>query len=84
MKPEESLPELSRILKIGGLMFITLDRKIINLDKNEVTHKLNVEKTLKILKGFKVLDKIHFKRIDEVPFRHEHDFYEIALIKEFN
>lgn len=82
INPNKSLPELSRVLKTGGVLFITLDKKIVNLEEGETIHELNINDALKLLDDYKVLSKTPLKRVDEVPFRHEHDFYEMALVKE--
>jgi len=79
--PKKSLPELSRILKKGGILFVTLDKRIVDLDKKKDMHKLDVQEAVKILNDFKIIDKKYFERIDEVPFKHKHFFYEIVLKK---
>jgi ubiquinone/menaquinone biosynthesis C-methylase UbiE len=81
LKPETSLPELGRVLRKGGVMFITLDKEIVDLDKNTPFHTLNVEETLKILKDYTIISKEYKEREDSIPFRHRHFFYEIVAIK---
>ncbi len=80
-QPEESLPELERVVKSGGVIFLTLDKSIFDLDKKEKIHSLNVEKALKIFKKSRVVQKKYLERIDKEPFKHKHLFYEIVLVK---
>ena len=82
LSPNKSIPELLRVVKKDGVLFITLDEKIVNLDENKIMHSLNVEKTIKLLfKDCKILSKKYLKRIDKIPFKHKHYFYEIAVQK---
>ncbi len=79
--PKRSLPELERVLKPLGILFITLDKSIIDLEKNKVMHTLDVNQALKIFKDLELISKTYFERQDEVPFKHRHLFYEIVLKK---
>ena len=80
-KPEESLPELERVLKTGGIAFITLDEKIVDLDKNEEFHAQNIAEALKQFKCCEIRSKNYGEREDELPFKHKHFFYYIVLQK---
>jgi hypothetical protein len=76
------LKELNRILKINGILYITLDEKIFNIDENKEIHSLDINETLKLLQNYKILSKKYKERIDEIPFRHKHSFYSLVLKKE--
>ena len=78
----KSLPELSRVLKSNGILFITLDEKIVNLDENKIIHSLDVDQAIKNLKNLKLLSKEYAERTDEVPFKHTHHFYHVVFIKQ--
>jgi len=81
LAPEASIPELLRLVKEGGVLFITLDEKIINIDEGKIIHSLNVEDALKLFKSCKILGKTYVERIDKIPFKHKHFFYEITVQK---
>ena len=81
-KPQESLSELERVLKVGGIAFITLDEKIIDLDQDKEIHSQNIDKALQQFRNCKVVSKTYREREDEFPFRHKHFYYEIVLQKE--
>lgn len=78
-KPEESLPELQRVVKKGGILFVTLDERITDLDKKKVIHELDVEKALKFLNKCGVMTKTYHERVDDTPFKHKHEYYEVVL-----
>jgi SAM-dependent methyltransferase len=80
-KPEESLPELERVVRVGGIIFITLDKKIFDINKNIEIHSLDIDKALKNFKKSEFMSKTYLERVDETPFKHQHFFYEIVLIK---
>ncbi|MBT7101952.1 class I SAM-dependent methyltransferase [archaeon] len=72
------LSEFKRVIKKGGLGIITLDRKIINLDKNKKFYDLDIKDTLKKLDK-KIIYKKFKQRTDFFPFKHRHYFYLIAF-----
>ncbi|MBW3011390.1 class I SAM-dependent methyltransferase [Candidatus Woesearchaeota archaeon] len=80
-KASKSLPEIERVLKKGGLGIITLDENIIDLDKGKQIHKLDIEKTLTLLKKSKIKSRKPRQRLDKEPFKHKHYFYEIVFEK---
>ncbi|RLE38997.1 hypothetical protein DRJ17_02275 [Candidatus Woesearchaeota archaeon] len=79
--PEKSLPEIERVLKKGGIGIITLDTKIIDLEKNKKIHKMDVPKALKLLTNSEIISKEYKQRVDRTPFRHKHCYYEIVFRK---
>jgi ubiquinone/menaquinone biosynthesis C-methylase UbiE len=80
--PQKSLTELERVTKKNGILFITLDKQIIDLDKNKIIHQLNIDSALNIFKNCKLLSKTYKERADDSPFKHKHFFYEIVLQKQ--
>jgi ubiquinone/menaquinone biosynthesis C-methylase UbiE len=80
--PKKSLPEIERVLKKGGIAFLTLDKNIIDLDKIEEIHHLDIEEALSHFRHLKIISKKYFEREDSNPFKHIHFYYEIVLIKE--
>ena len=79
--PSKSIPQLLRVLKKGGVLFVTLDEKIIDLDKNKIIHSLDMDKTMKLFSKCLLLNENYFERVDKIPFVHKHFFYEIAFRK---
>ncbi len=79
--PKRSLPELERVVKRGGIILVTLDEKIVDLDKDEVIHTLDVDKALRYFRSSDVLKREYKEREDSSPFRHIHHFYEVVLKK---
>jgi ubiquinone/menaquinone biosynthesis C-methylase UbiE len=80
-KLDKSLPELERVLKPNGILFITLDEKIINLDNKKTIYSSSVPHSLHIFKKAIIINKVYMERIDGTPFKHKHFFYEITLKK---
>lgn len=78
---QKSIPELIRVTKEKGIIFITLDIKITDLDQNKVIHKLNLFNALKYFSKLKILEIKYKERVDHEPFKHIHQFYDIVLIK---
>ncbi len=78
---KKSLPELMRVLKKKGFGFVTVDKKIVDLEKKKVIHKLSMNSVFQILKKSSILMMVHGERMDETPFRHKHFYYEIAFKK---
>lgn len=78
---KKSLLELARVLKKSGLLFITLDKNILNIDENIEIHSLDTKKTLKYLNEFDILYKDKRERTDKIPFKHKHIFNVILLQK---
>lgn len=78
---KKSLNEIKRVLKPGGIGIITLDKKIIDLDKNKVIHQLNVNDVLSLLTNSKVLEKKYIERKDSQPFKHKHHYFLIVFQK---
>ena len=80
-RPEESLPELERVLKSGGIVFITLDKSIFDMDKNKELHSMDVDRALLNFKNCKIISKVYTERVDKTPLNHKHFFYKIILRK---
>lgn len=80
--PEKSLPELERVLKASGIAFVTLDKRIVDLDKDKEIHSQDIDEALQQFRHCKVISKTYREREDEHPFRHKHFYYEVVLQKE--
>ncbi len=78
----KSVPELERVLKKGGLGIITIDRKIIDLDRGKVIHSSDVDNVLRCLRNSEVLSKKSRTRLDKAPFKHRHYFYIVVFRKD--
>ena len=79
---KKSLLELMRILKKGGIAFVTLDEKIVDLEKNVDVYSLDVEKSLEFFGDCNIVSKNYLERIDDSPFRHKHFLYQIVIRKD--
>jgi ubiquinone/menaquinone biosynthesis C-methylase UbiE len=78
----KSILEILRVTKRCGLIFITLDISIKDLDKNKIIHREGLRNFKKILN--KKIDILYIKkrqRTDYSPFKHKHVFYELLLKK---
>lgn len=73
----EAIPEFHRVLKPGGLMILTFDESIIDLDNNQIIYQLPLKNLEKKLTCGQILYKEYKERIDMRPFKHQHKYYEI-------
>jgi len=82
--PKKSLPELERVLRPGGIGHATLDKRIVRLNDHSLLHSAEIDEVLALLIGCEVLAKNYQERIDEEPWRHRHDYYDIYFRKLFH
>jgi SAM-dependent methyltransferase len=79
--PEISLPELERVLKGGGIGIVSLDEKILRIDKNSIIHSADLEYMLSFLAHSEIVERHYDERMDEEPWQHKHYFFDIVFQK---
>lgn len=72
--------EFARTLKDGGFIFIHFNLEIKDVD-NKVDYKQDEKKIIKLVSGFKIVEKNIFERADNLPKVHTHKIMELILEK---
>lgn len=79
---ENSVRELLRITKAGGVLFCTFDCSIFDLDKGCKIHESNLRTLRKIISNLGEIKYLKKRqRKDQVPFPHVHRYYDVLIIK---
>lgn len=82
MDERKGLEELIRVLRAGGILCVSLDKRIINLETGNSFYLLDVDELLGQFKDeLEVIYRKECERVDKTPFLHKHEFELFCFVK---